>query len=71
MLGCSRYVSYTDTFVIRCLRSELRPGSGCGKGLGEYLVRVGPYRMLYDVYDGELVVAIMAVKRRAGDTYRK
>jgi len=41
------------------------------KDLGEYRVRMGPYRILYDVDDGELVVAIIAVKRRAEDTYKK
>ncbi|MBN2028267.1 MAG: type II toxin-antitoxin system RelE/ParE family toxin [Actinobacteria bacterium] len=34
-------------------------------------VRVGPYRILYHVYDDELLVAIIAVKRRVEDTYKK
>ena len=60
--------------AVKSLASGPRP-PGCvklkTKDLGEYRVRVGPYRILYDVYDGELVVAIIAVKRRAEDTYRK
>ncbi len=56
------------------LASDPRP-PGCAKlktkDLGEYRVRVGPWRILYDVYDEELAVAIIAVKRRWEDTYKK
>jgi len=60
--------------AIESLASDPRP-PGCVKlktrDLGEYRVRVGPYRILYDVDDDELVIAIIAVKRRAEDTYKK
>ncbi|MEW6555572.1 MAG: type II toxin-antitoxin system RelE/ParE family toxin [Actinomycetota bacterium] len=41
------------------------------KDLGEYRVRVGPYRIFYDVDDDELTVVIIAAKLRAEDTYKK
>lgn len=60
--------------ALESLASDPRP-PGCAKlkikDLGEYRVRVGYYRILYDVDDGEQAVAIIAVKRRSEDTYRK
>ena len=60
--------------AIESLGSDPRP-PGCAKlkikDLGEYRVRVGPYRIFYDAHDDELTVAIIAVKRRAEDTYKK
>lgn len=60
--------------VMESLASDPRP-PGCAKlkvkDLGEYRVRAGAWRILYDVDDDELVVAVIAVKRRAEDIYRK
>ncbi len=60
--------------AIESLGSDPKP-PGCvklkTKDLGEYRVRVGPYRILYDAHDDEMVVAIIAVKRRAENTYKK
>jgi len=60
--------------ALESLASDPRP-PGCvklkTKDLGEYRVRVGSYRILYDIDDDELAVAIIAVKRRAEDTYKK
>ncbi len=60
--------------ALESLASDPRP-PGCVrlkmKDLGEYRVRVGSYRILYDVDDDEPAVAIIAVRRRAEDTYKK
>jgi mRNA interferase RelE/StbE len=60
--------------AVESLALDPRP-PGCvklkTKDLGEYRVREGPYRILYDVDDDELLVAIIAVKRRGKDTYKK
>lgn len=60
--------------ALESLASDPRP-PGCAKlktkDLGEYRLRVGPYRIFYDAHDDELTVAIIAIKRRSEDTYRK
>jgi mRNA interferase RelE/StbE len=60
--------------ALESLASDPRP-PGCvklkTKDLGEYRVRVGPYRIFYDANDDELAIAIIAVKRRAEDTYKR
>ena len=60
--------------AIEALAQEPRP-AGCVKlkvkDLGEYRIREGSFRVLYDVDDEEKLVAIIAVKRRQEDTYKK
>jgi mRNA interferase RelE/StbE len=52
------------------LEQEPRP-SGCRKLTGEsqYRVRVGDYRIVYDVRDRELLVLVLRVAHRR-DVYR-
>ncbi len=58
--------------AIAALEGDPRP-PGCVKlrlrELGEYRLRVGDFRVMYDVDDAERMVEILAVKRR-GDAYR-
>jgi mRNA interferase RelE/StbE len=55
---------------MRSLRDDPRP-SGCVK-LEErlYRVRQGQYRIIYAVFDKEIVIVICKVKRRSEDTYK-
>jgi len=58
--------------AISALERDPRP-SGCVKlrlrDLGEYRLRVGDFRIMYDLDDRERTVEILAVKRR-GEAYR-
>jgi len=56
--------------TMRSLRDDPRP-SGCVK-LEEqlYRVRQGQYRIIYAVFDDEVVVVICKVARRSEDTYK-
>jgi len=56
--------------TMRSLRDDPRP-SGCVK-LEEqlYRVRQGQYRIIYVVFDDEVVVVICKVARRSEDTYK-
>lgn len=56
--------------AMRSLRNDPRP-SGCIK-LSEvlYRVREGPYRIIYAIFDDEIVVFICKVARRTETTYR-
>jgi len=56
--------------TMRSLRDDPRP-SGCVK-LEEqlYRVRQGQYRIIYAVFDDEVVVVICKVARRSKDTYK-
>ncbi|MFV1977050.1 MAG: type II toxin-antitoxin system RelE/ParE family toxin [Candidatus Scalindua sp.] len=56
--------------TMRSLRYDPRP-SGCVK-LEEqlYRVRQGQYRIIYAVFDDEVVVVICKVARRSEDTYK-
>jgi mRNA interferase RelE/StbE len=58
--------------AIRSLAEEPRPnGSMKLKGSEEvYRIRVGNYRILYEVYDSEKLVVISHVLRRNETTYR-
>ncbi len=55
---------------MRSLREDPRP-SGCVK-LEErlYRVRQGQYRIIYAIFDNEVVVVICKVAKRAEDTYK-
>lgn len=57
--------------AIDALASEPRP-PGCKKLRGHdvYRIRVGDYRVLYEVNDGEEVVTVLRVKHRK-DAYRE
>ena len=56
--------------TIRSLRDNPRP-SGCIK-LEEqlYRVRLGQYRIVYAIFDNEVVVVICKIARRSEDTYK-
>ena len=56
--------------TIRSLRDNPRP-SGCIK-LEEqlYRVRLGQYRIVYAIFDDEVVVVICKIARRSEDTYK-
>ena len=56
--------------TMRALREEPRP-AGCLK-LDDilYRIRLGRYRIIYAVFEAEVVVVICNVARRAEDTYR-
>lgn len=56
--------------TMRCLRDDPRP-SGCVK-LEEqlYRVRQGQYRIIYAVFDDEVVVVICKIDRRSEDIYK-
>ncbi len=58
--------------AIRSLAGEPRP-RGVRKIKGTdmaYRIRVGSYRVVYDVYDSEQLVLILQVVRRTETTYR-
>lgn len=56
--------------TMRSLRIDPRP-AGCVK-LDEvlYRVRQGQYRVIYAVFDKEVIIVICKVARRAEDTYK-
>lgn len=59
--------------VITALANEPRP-HGVRKIRREeraYRVRVGPYRVVYEVYDEEQWVIVLRVARRTEGTYRR
>jgi mRNA interferase RelE/StbE len=58
---------------IRSLAGKPRP-RGVRKIRGAekaYRIRVGNYRVVYDVYDGDKLVLILQVARRSDTTYRQ
>lgn len=59
--------------VIRGLAREPRP-QGVTKlpgAEGAYRIRVGPYRVVYDIYDDRALIVILKVARRSETTYRR
>jgi mRNA interferase RelE/StbE len=59
--------------AVRALAEEPRP-HGVRKIRGAekaYRIRVGNYRVVYDVYDGDNLVLILQVTRRSETTYRQ
>ena len=59
--------------AIRSLASEPRP-QGVAKlrgAEGAYRIRVGPYRVVYDIDDDGVLVVILKVVRRSETTYRR
>jgi len=57
---------------IQALGQDPRP-SGVRKLRGEdrtWRIRVGPYRVVYDVYDDREFVVVLRVSRRRESTYR-
>ena len=59
--------------AVRSLADEPRP-QGVGKIRGAekaYRIRVGNYRVVYDVYDSDNLVLILQVARRSETTYRQ
>jgi mRNA interferase RelE/StbE len=59
--------------VVNGLAEEPRP-QGVRKIKGEekaYRIRVGNYRVVYDVYDKEKLVLILQIVRRSETTYRQ
>ena len=66
-----RYFEHLRT-AIRSLGNEPRPhGVRKIKGAEKtYRIRVGNYRVVYEIYDSENLVLILQVARRAETTYR-
>ena len=59
--------------AIRGLSSEPRP-QGVTKlrgAEGVYRIRVGPYRVVYDIHDDQVLVVILMVARRSETTFRR
>jgi mRNA interferase RelE/StbE len=59
--------------AIRSLAEEPRP-QGVRKIKGAekaYRIRVGNYRVVYDVYDGDEMVLILQIARKSETTYRQ
>ena len=55
---------------MRDLRDEPRP-HGCVKlDQNLYRIRIGQYRLIYAVFDKELIVFVCKAARRTDDTYR-
>ena len=59
--------------AVRSLAKEPRPqGVRKIKGLEKaYRIRVGNYRVVYEVYDSENLILILQVARRSETTYRQ
>lgn len=58
---------------IRALGEDPRP-PGCRKLQGErqtWRIRVGPFRVIYDVYDDRSLVLVLKVDRRRETTYSR
>lgn len=55
--------------ILKLERDPRPPGSTKLRGLQDYRLRVGPYRILYSVDDPKRVVAVSAVGHRR-DVYR-
>ena len=61
------------SFAIGGLADEPRP-QGVTKirgAEGAYPIRVGPYRVVYDIHDNRALVVILKVARRSETTYRR
>ena len=56
--------------TMRSLREDPRPASSLKLDEVLYRIRQGRYRIIYAVFDEEVVVVICKVARRAEDTYR-
>ena len=57
--------------TIESLESDARP-SGCKKLVGSdhtYRVRIGDYRVVYDIHDDMLIVLVVRIRHRR-DVYR-
>jgi mRNA interferase RelE/StbE len=56
--------------AIRNLSQTPRP-TGCKKlkGLNSYRIRVGSYRVIYDIFDQQLIITVIAIGDRK-DIYR-
>ena len=57
--------------TMRSLRDEPRPGGCVHLEENLYRVRVGDYRIVYAIFDTELVVFVCKVARRSEATYRE
>lgn len=56
--------------TMRSLRTDPRPVGSVKLDDQLYRIRQGQYRVIYAVFDKEVVVVICKVARRSGDTYR-
>lgn len=56
--------------AIRALADDPRP-SGCSKlsGRPAWRIRIGPYRVIYEIHDGQLLVLVVVIGDRK-DVYR-
>ncbi|GAA1231362.1 MULTISPECIES: type II toxin-antitoxin system RelE family toxin [Pseudonocardia] len=58
--------------ALELLATEPRPPAATQLvgGAGEWRVRTGDFRIIYEIHDGELVILVLAVGHRR-DVYRK
>jgi mRNA interferase RelE/StbE len=56
--------------TMRSLREDPRPAGSVKLDNVLYRIRQGQYRVIYAVFDDDVVVVICKVARRAEDTYR-
>lgn len=56
--------------TMRSLRTDPRPVGSVKLDDQLYRIRQGQYRVIYAVFDKDVVVVICKVARRSGDTYR-
>lgn len=66
-----RIIKWTEDIeadVIRPLNGKVKK---LRKHIAAYRIRIGNYRIFFDIYKKELVVYVMEVKRRTSTTYKK
>jgi len=69
--GLDRKWIPTIVETIEALESDARP-SGCKKLMGSdhtYHIRIGDYRVVYDIHDDTLIVLVVRMRHRR-DVYR-
>lgn len=71
LTGYDRTTQTRIRAAIDALAAEPRPSGSCklAGGSGEWRIRVGDYRIVYEIYDGRLVVLVVRVAHRR-EVYR-
>ncbi len=58
--------------ILALAENPLPPGVGKLRGEDQtWRIRVGPYRVVYDIHDDRALVVILKVARRSETTYRR
>ena len=71
--GLPRQVQARLAMPIQALAEDPRP-AGARMLRGEertWRIRVGPYRVVYDIHDDQALVVVLKVARRGETTYRR